>query len=237
MSDSQLTLVISDKSDPERDALAAAWEKTAGPVLRLGRFWDPPHLDRNCVRLYGADTYCLVLAQKLELELVSPPDDLIFRLPKEYLKRNIYMEKLREAEDFTYPIFVKPLIPKQFQASIYSSPEDLKKECKGLEPETDVLLSEIVNIEAEARFFVCQNQICSYALYEGDVDLHGAVSIVESLSSTIALPTTAVVDAAFNRELSWFVVEFNASWGAGLNGCDPSLVIPCIKAAVKRNST
>lgn len=62
-----LTLLISDKPDPERDAVAAVWEAAGGDVLRLGRFWQPPPLDPVSVRVYGADAFCQVLAQKLAL--------------------------------------------------------------------------------------------------------------------------------------------------------------------------
>ena len=67
-----LTLIIPDKPDPERDSVANAWENSGGTVLRLGRFWDPPELISADVRVYGNDTFCLVLAQKLCLDLISP---------------------------------------------------------------------------------------------------------------------------------------------------------------------
>ena len=72
-----LTLLIPDKSDVERDAVAAAWERAGGEVLRLGRFWEPPSLEAASVRVYGNDTFGLVLAQKLGLALISPADDLL----------------------------------------------------------------------------------------------------------------------------------------------------------------
>jgi hypothetical protein len=40
-----LTLLLPDKPDVERDALADVWERLEGSVMRLGRFWDPPALD------------------------------------------------------------------------------------------------------------------------------------------------------------------------------------------------
>jgi hypothetical protein len=46
------------------------------------------------VRLYGNDAFCLVLAQKLALELVSPPDDLLLRLPPGMLQRDVRGETL-----------------------------------------------------------------------------------------------------------------------------------------------
>ncbi|WP_394337843.1 hypothetical protein [Chitinophaga silvisoli] len=39
------------------------------------------------------------------------------------------------------------------------------------------------------------------------------------------------MDLGFNEVLGWFVLEFNASWGAGLNGCRAEKVIDCILAA------
>ena len=70
-----LVLVIADKPDIERDAVAAAWQAAGGEVLRLGRFWDPPALDAARVRIYGAEAFAQVLAQRLGLALLSPADD------------------------------------------------------------------------------------------------------------------------------------------------------------------
>ena len=83
----ELILVISDKPDIERDAVADVWSAAGGDVLRLGRFWDPPALDPQRVRLYGSDSYCQVLAQKLGLALVSPPDDWLLQLAPAVTKR------------------------------------------------------------------------------------------------------------------------------------------------------
>lgn len=46
-----LNLLISDKADPERDALADAFAMRGGKVHRLGRFWDPPAFDPATVRV------------------------------------------------------------------------------------------------------------------------------------------------------------------------------------------
>lgn len=80
-----LTLLIPEKADPERDAVACAWRQDGGSVLHIGRFWSPPEMDRQRVHLYGNDTFCLVLAQKLRLELVSPPDDLFLTVDPAWL--------------------------------------------------------------------------------------------------------------------------------------------------------
>jgi hypothetical protein len=82
-----LTLVIPAKRDPERDSVAEVWRDAGGDVERLDRFWEPPeHLQRSRVRLYGNDTFCLVVAQKLNLTLISPDDKVLASAP-DFLKR------------------------------------------------------------------------------------------------------------------------------------------------------
>jgi hypothetical protein len=45
------------------------------------------------------------------------------------------------------------------------------------------------------------------------------------------LPRAVVVDVGLIDGRGWAVIEFNAAWGAGLNGCDPDKVLPAIVAA------
>jgi hypothetical protein len=52
-----LNLLISDKPDPERDALADVFARRGGTVHRIGRFWDPPAFDPATMRVYGADSF------------------------------------------------------------------------------------------------------------------------------------------------------------------------------------
>ena len=45
------------------------------------------------------------------------------------------------------------------------------------------------------------------------------------------LPKSYVLDIGYNKANGWFIIEFNASWGAGLNGCQAEKVIECIRTA------
>ena len=89
MSYNDITLVIPSKPDIERDALAKVWEQNGGTVLRLDRFWEPPSLSPQKTKVYGNDTFCLVIAQKIGLKLIAPNDDLLKCIPQKFLKRNI----------------------------------------------------------------------------------------------------------------------------------------------------
>jgi hypothetical protein len=225
-----LNLLISDKADVERDALADAFAQGGGEVHRLGRFWDPPVFDPATVRVYGADSFCLVLQQKLGFDLCSPADDLLLRVPTSFLRRQLARRTLSDAMT-SLPAFVKPVTPKQFRGAIYSSREDLAAECRGLQEDTPVFLAERITLTAEVRSFVLDGRVLDASVYEGTAVVADAIAFINELVRTIALPRVLVVDVGFVASRGWAVVEFNAAWGAGLNGCDAKKVLPAILAA------
>jgi hypothetical protein len=228
---SNLNLVMPDKADPERDQVAAAWESAGGVVTRLGRFWEPPDLRREAVRVYANDTFALVLAQKLGLTLVSPPDDLLVHLPQEWLLRHVRIMTFDQTATLSYPCFVKPVVPKQFRAATYQAHSDLVEECKGLEAQTQFYVSEVVEFSAEARAFLLDGAPQDIALYEGDAPLAGARTLACKVAASQHVPVTCVLDLGYISGRGWAVIEANATWGAGLNGCNPNNVIGCIAKA------
>lgn len=229
-----LTLLVPERSDVERDAVAAAWQAGGGELLRLARFWQPPELARERVRVYGNDTFCLVLAQKLELELVSPADDLLGQLEPALLGRTIELLPLAELERLAFPRFIKSAVPKLFAARVYASAEALREETRGLEPDTLLIASDIVEIEAELRSFVLDDAVVTIAGYEGrEVPLDDAAAFVQRVIATGLLPRTCVIDVGWIRGQGLAVIEANASWGAGLNGCDAHAAARSISAACR----
>jgi hypothetical protein len=224
-----LTLLVPERTDVERDAVATSWTMHGGEVLRLGRFWDPPVLDARQVRVYGNDTFCLVLAQKLDLTLISPPDDLLLHLDASVIGRQLEGLPLADIDRLRYPIFVKSMVPKLFTARVYGSAQQLREQTRGLEPETLVLASEIVEFTAEVRAFVLDGEVLTLSAYEGArVELDAARALV-ALGDEI--PRTCVLDVGPISGGKWAVIEANATWGAGLNGCEPVAAARCIAAA------
>lgn len=76
-------------------------------------------------------------------------------------------------------------------------------------------------------------QIIDLAFYEGEGNLEEPQRFIEDflVNSELPLPKTFVLGVGFNEKDGWFVIEFNSSWGAGLNFCNPEKVIECIRAA------
>jgi hypothetical protein len=129
-----LNLLIPDKPDVERDAVATAFERCGGVVQRIGRFWDPPFFAPSSVRVYGPDVFCLVLQQKLNLTLCSPSDELLLLVPPKFLNRQVKHSTLNEILPFNFPSFIKPVTPKLFRGAVYESDDELVAECRGLPP-------------------------------------------------------------------------------------------------------
>lgn len=223
-------LLIPAKADLERDAVAAAWTRAGGTVVRVDRFWERPDVPPTHVALYGPDTFCLVLAQLLGLDLLSPPDDLLLRASPEVTRRAIRGVTLAEALGSPFPAFVKPLVPKQFRAGVWQTAEQLQAECSGLAPDTAVISSQVVRIAAEARAWVLGGRVLTCAVYEGTGDPAEATGFVEDAVTGLDLPDACVIDAAL-VDGGWCLLEANAAWGAGLNGCDASAAVRCIDRA------
>lgn len=234
MNQNKDTLFIPEKPDPERDAVASAWESEYGDVIRLGRFWDPPLIETDKVAVYGHFTFCLVLKEKLNLHLATPPDDLILQTPQKFLGRDIKKTVLKNLTATDFPVFVKPFIPKLFQARVYQNLVALRTECTGLDDDCEVILSEPVSFITEARAFILDGKVLDCALYEGEGSIENARKFVKSVIEEMEIPITVVIDMGLSEDGKWSVIEYNATWGSGLNGCDAKKVLPAIAAAMEK---
>ena len=71
------------------------------------------------------------------------------------------------------------------------------------------------------------------AFYEGNADLSAGKAFITAFTTANIeqLPAVVVADIAYAPQTGWFVLEFNACWGAGLNNCNAENVIDCILKA------
>jgi hypothetical protein len=123
------------------------------------------------------------------------------------------------------------VIPKAFVASIYYELYPFQSNTKELPIYEEILISSIVeNITAEARSFVLNGVIKDIALYEGYEDLDAGRKFLLDFLAEYGdqIPNTLVIDIGYSKHEGWFVIEFNASWGSGLNNCKAENVLECI---------
>lgn len=226
-------LLIPDKPDIERDKIAKVWEENGGEVKRIGKFWTKPEVGDKRVSIYGYDTFCLVLAQVLGIEMMMPKDEIIAILGKKHIKRNIEIVSFGDVGSINFPKFIKPVTPKLFKAEIFASKEALTQKVDNVEAKELLICSDVIRVEKEVRSFILNHEIQDLAFYEGSGDINEARAFIEEFLETcdLELPKTFVLDIGFNEDDKWFVIEFNSSWGAGLNFCDPQKVIHCIREA------
>ena len=234
MNATNLTLLIPDKPDPERAEVATQFERAGGRVLRLARFWSPPTLDPAMTRVYGPDTFCLVLRETLGLTLHAPPDDLLTTLPYKLTDRSIVVRRVHELASLGYPVFLKSSVPKLVAARVCEDEAQAQRACQDLPAETPLLVSEIVQMEREYRAFVLGGRVLDCALYEGEGAEQGerdqAIVFATWCASAIEMEHGYVLDVAVTAG-RWMIVEANAAWGAGLNGCRADRVIGAIASS------
>jgi len=231
----QITLLIPEKTDIEFEQVFETWTKKGGIIKRLGKYWiRDEELAKQRIAIYGNQTFSLVLAQVYNVELISPDDVLIAKLESKWTKRKIELKQIGQITQEDFPVFVKPVIPKLFIAGIFQTLTEFKQVTAGLQDSEQVLVSSIVgNIQAEARSFIIDGTVKDIALYEGSGDLTTGKIFLNNFidNSKKQLPSVVVVDLAYSNDLGWFVLEFNACWGAGLNNCKAENVIDCIVGA------
>jgi len=226
-------LLIPDKADIERDNIAKIWKENGGEVKRIGKFWVKPEVGNERVSIYGYDSFCLVLAQVLGIEMMMPKDEIIAALPKRHIKRKIEIVSLGAITNINFPKFIKSVTPKLFKAEIFVSEEALTSQVNDIEVTELLICSDVIGVDKEVRSFILNREIQDLAFYEGSGDINEARAFIEEFMETcdLELPKTFVLDIGFNEDDKWFVIEFNSSWGAGLNFCDPQKVIHCIREA------
>ena len=233
--DKQITLLIPEKADPETEQVFTTWTKRGGQTRRLGKYWiRDEELAQQKIAIYGNQAFAFVLAQIYNVELISPDDTLIVRLDYKWTKRTIQLKQINQLTASDFPVFVKPVIPKMFIASVFETLNDFKQAVNGLEDAEEILVSTIVNnITAEARCYVKEGIVKDVALYEGSADITSGTQFVSAFidNNKGNLPEVVVIDIAFSEQAGWFILEFNACWGAGLNSCNAENVIDCIIGA------
>lgn len=241
------TLLLSTRTLPGATALAEAADIAGWSVQALD--------ERQSVRpagrtvYYGGTDVAREAAERYRLELLSPPLDLLARLPNSLLLREVRFARFRDLCRLKQPAFVKPADPtdKCFDAGIYAAPADIRAP-KGVPPETPVLVSEPVEWLAEYRCFLLNGCVATASSYqsfgrpcwkpwgkggEQFALTSDALGVCRRLADVrpLTLPPACVVDVGLIADRGWAVVEFNPAWCSGLLGADPAAVLGVLERA------
>jgi hypothetical protein len=199
------------------------------------------------IAIYGEPYFVVTVAERLEMSLLSPPDDWLASLSREQLGRTVRYMPLAQAREITPRAFFKPADEKCFPARVYASGAELPPPDE-LDGGVPCLVSDPVRWESEFRCFALAGSVRAISIYsrDGDLaqseegdwpadpgDLEDAGKFAEDVlaASGSRLPRAVVIDVGRIAGFGWAVVEANAAWGSGIYGCDPAAVLDVVRAS------
>ncbi|HEY2585077.1 MAG TPA: ATP-grasp domain-containing protein [Tepidisphaeraceae bacterium] len=245
------TLYLTTRALPGADALSRAARARRWRVHDLKqRGTSAVHDPAEPVAFYGSSTReSLEHARKLNLHLVSPPLDLLARLPCRFTLRQVRFITWTDLVGWNERLFAKPADPvdKCFDVGIYARRADIRV-VRPIPADTPVLLSEPVEWLAEYRCFVAEGRVVATSPYLsfGHALAHhpgtGAqvpapvLDLAADLAVNCDLPRAFVIDIGLIEDRGWAVVEFNPAWCSGILSADPDRVLDVLGRACQPTS-
>lgn len=224
------------------------------PVHRLQGWRVPEDLltSQAEIVIYGEPLLAKVVVDQMGLILMEPDIDWLTTLPFQYVSREIKLMTLHEARQLESSAFVKPADGKIFDPRVYTTGGELPAEA-AVDQDIPVLRSGIMDFRIEIRCFIKDRQIVTMSPYwrEGELaqSADGEWPFIGSEESeachfaqqvlgdpNVRFVPGCTLDVGKTNDGIWAVIESNPSWGAGLYGCDPLLVMHSIRAAIKRKT-
>lgn len=218
------TLILADRYGADCQVLWRAAVKLNWNVERPIRY-SLQQAPLGPVGIFGPLTFCDIMAQRLMLGLLDPPDFWLAQLDPKYLKRKVEATTLGELASLNERTFIKPANDKVFQCGIYQRGRDVAT--RYIEKTSPVLVSEVVDFVFEIRFYVMDRQILTSSSYK-ELDLPEGLTRIELLDQAatwvtellqepnLDLPSAVVIDVGYISEKGWAVVEANQIYASGV---------------------
>ncbi|GAA1631648.1 ATP-grasp domain-containing protein [Catellatospora bangladeshensis] len=133
----------------------------------------PEHLvGHPGAHLYAGPLFADAVGAELGIGLLEPDPDWLARLPWELTRRVVVFTTLARARELDRPAFVKPPDDKSFPARVYPSGAALPG-LDVLDGDTPVLVSDVVEFQAEFRCFVAAGEVRAVSRYAvgGELDV------------------------------------------------------------------
>ena len=156
------TLLLSSRYSADAQVLWRAAVERGWHAERPVRFTiqSPP---QGPVGVFGELTFCDIMAERLRLGLLEPPNAWLAGLAPKYLKRSVWAGTIIDLPKVTERSFVKPANDKLFPAGIYQSGRDVP--VRYVDPACPILVSEVVEFEFEVRLYILDRSVVTASHY------------------------------------------------------------------------
>lgn len=217
--------LTSDSLHLERAALSLGW------AVHRARHYQVPR-DMEDPVVYGELVFCDVMAGMLGLGLLEPSDTWLSDLPPKYLLRTVRAMRHADLGSVEARHFIKPANDKVFDAGIFERGSHVPY--RHLDPETPVLVSDVVDFESEIRCYILDRKMLTAGIYAGKnadsicndglstarekvIYESGCAWIEDFLGDLdVDMPSAVVVDIGFIEGEGWAIVEANQGYCSGI---------------------
>jgi hypothetical protein len=242
---SRNVLILSKRYSSDSQILYNAAINNSWRVWRFTSRDIPAWVRESDVSIYCETAFADYLASELNIQLLSPSNYLLAKLPFDFVKRNIEYTTYKNFKKPSVKKFIKPADYKYFPAGIYGEGDEIPglSYCQDDDP---FLISDIVKFINEYRLFVMNDEISTGSIYVSDSEFVGDKEIDSNLNSNLlvfankvvislkgSMPTSYVLDIGQLDSGDYAVIEFNPTWASGFYGSDPSKVLFCIQSSCK----
>lgn len=198
----------------------------------------PRGLRDRAAHLHAGPSFADAVAPVLGIAPLEAPADWLARLPAAFVRREIRAVPISEAYGLRRPVFVKSPNDKSIPALVYADGSRLPGP-DAVDPETVVLVSDVVKFDAEYRLYVLDGQIHTGSRYAVSGRLSPAPLCAAALafgSELLAaaghtLPSAIVVDIGVTDVGQWAAIEANAAWASGCYTSDPERALDVVLRA------
>ncbi|MFI2783443.1 ATP-grasp domain-containing protein [Streptomyces sp. ALB3] len=188
--------------------------------------------------LHAGPSFADAVAPALGIAPLEAPADWLARLPVPFVRREVRAVPIGEAYGLRRPVFVKSPNDKSIPALVYADGSRLPGP-DAVDPETLVLVSDVVTFEEEYRLYLLDGQVHTGSRYATRGRLHlaplstGALAFGADLLAARGhtLPSAIVVDVGLTDAGRWAVVEANAAWACGCYASDPDRALDVVLRA------
>ncbi len=125
---------------------------------------------------------------------------------------------LAKALDY-YPIFVKPVITKQFVAGVLKGKEDFNYYLRDVPNETKIMVSDVVDFVSEYRCYVTKGILKGVKHYIGDFRVFPDMRVIDGcINDYLGYPAGYTIDFGVTQDGKTLLIECNDGWAIGNYG-------------------